>query len=181
MNYCTHGHTRWFNYRARVNNIGLTRKVGEANYGSRGASVSLELELESSLVNDPQRLHSSIRQLFDMTRTAVEEELHRNGQPDAATNGNGHHRQRPERPAPQTTAGSTNGHQASGKQIEYIARLAGQLPGFGPRRLEALAQKMFAKPLAGLTSMDASGLIDMLKAIKAGEVDLEKALNGAAT
>ena len=32
-------------------NVGLSRKVGEANYGSRGASVNLELELESGLVS----------------------------------------------------------------------------------------------------------------------------------
>ena len=36
-------------------NVGLSRKIGEANFGSRGASVNLELELESGLAGEPER------------------------------------------------------------------------------------------------------------------------------
>ena len=83
--------------------------------------------------------------------------------------------------AAQPNAGNTNGHRATGKQIEYIARLAGQINGMDPRRLEALAGKMFDKPLCELNSFEASGLINTLKSVKAGEMDLDKILARAAT
>ncbi len=41
-------------------NVGLSRKVGEPNYSSRGASVNLELELDSAIVGEPDRLQERI-------------------------------------------------------------------------------------------------------------------------
>ncbi len=56
-------------------NAGFSRKVGEANYGSRGASVNVELEVESNLISDPDALMSRIRNLFTIARQAVDGEL----------------------------------------------------------------------------------------------------------
>ena len=41
-------------------NIGFNRKVGEANFSSRGGSANLEIEVESGLVREPNALESKI-------------------------------------------------------------------------------------------------------------------------
>jgi len=56
-------------------NAGFSRKVGEPNYGSRGASVNVELEVESSLVGDADALMNRIRNLFAIAKRAVDAEL----------------------------------------------------------------------------------------------------------
>ena len=162
-------------------NVGLSRKVGEANFGSRGASVNLEIELESGLVGQDGRLQERIRSLFHLAKGAVDAELNGNGHAEPAGDV-------PEvtAPTPRPTAAAGqrrngNGHQASEKQLSYARQLASQIDGLGVRKLESLAQRMFGKPVAGLTTLDASGLIDCMKSIKAGTIDLAAALNGAAT
>lgn len=168
--------------------IGLSKKIGLSNYGSLGASCNVELELDQSLIgSDLDGFHDRVRRTFVACRQAVDDELARHGTTSASNesaepakstgssasrtngygNGNGAHR-------------NGNGHRASRKQLDYAQQLAGQIKGLGIRRLESLAQKMFSKPIADLSSLDASGLIDALKDIKAGSIDLAAALNGAA-
>ena len=87
-------------------NIGLSRKVGESNYGSRGASINLEVELDNGVLNDPGQLRDRVSDLYALARQSVDEELqrpadagpnepsHENGNGHARTNGhangNGH-------------------------------------------------------------------------------------------
>ena len=54
-------------------NVGFSRKVGEANYGSRGASLQLELELDSQLIQQPDELQDQIRSLYAENRLQVRE------------------------------------------------------------------------------------------------------------
>lgn len=176
-------------------NIGFNRKVGEANYGSRGASVNLEIEVESGLVREPEKLQAKIDYLFDLAKSSVDAQLNGNNHsaptPTANTpnrngsgsygNGNGH--TQPNGNGSRASAG-TNGngngngsHRASEKQMTFVNQLARSIRGLGVRRLEMLTGKMFGKPLAGLTSLDASSLIDTLKAVKEGRVTLDAALS----
>lgn len=60
-------------------NVGLNKKIGEANYGSRGASINVELELDGSVVTEPSKLQDRIRQLFNLVRSSLAEELNGNG------------------------------------------------------------------------------------------------------
>ena len=128
-------------------NVGLSRKVGEANYGSRGASVNLELELESGLVQQPQKLQDRIRQLFTMARDAVEEELRPGSNHEAHGNngsGNGHHS------SPQATAA----------QVRALHAIANRQR----INLQQLVREQFnAAEVEHLSLPEASKLIDQLK------------------
>lgn len=154
-------------------NIGLSKKVGQPDYGSLGASCHVEVELDGSLLSDDlDQFHQRVQQAYVACRQAVNDELSQQGQQPVPSstpahtrstgNGNGRH--------------ATNGHSATEKQLDYARQLARQIDGLGTRRLDDLADKMFAKPLAALTTLDGSGLIDALKAIKSGEVRVEDAL-----
>jgi len=52
-------------------NAGFSRKVGETNYGSRGACVNVELEVESKLVSDPDTLLGRPRPLDALPEAAI--------------------------------------------------------------------------------------------------------------
>lgn len=58
-------------------NIGLSRKVGEANFGSRGASINLEVELDIGTLNNAEQLRERVRELYQLARQSVDDELHR--------------------------------------------------------------------------------------------------------
>ena len=82
-------------------NLGLSRKAGEPNYGSRGASMNIELELDSTLLAEPAKLQERVRQVFGLVRAALAEEMNGNGghggppeanqpipEPNSSANGN---------------------------------------------------------------------------------------------
>jgi len=144
-------------------NVGFTKKVGEANYGSRGATVNLELELESGLVGDAERLRDRIKQLFVMARAAVDEELA--GAKPTGSCANGHD-------GDDQTQGPANGHgHAQGRRRDgtrpATASQVRALIAIADRQGIELGDKLNAmfgiRDPAKLTITEASGLIDELK------------------
>lgn len=144
-------------------NVGFTKKVGEANYGSRGAAVNLELELDGGLVGDPEKLKERIRQLFGLAKASVDEELAvaTLGKPatesDAKATGNGH----------------ANGHSQSQGQRRDKTRPATAsqvraLHAIAERRqldlADLLTGRFGTRDPAEITITEASALIDELKA-----------------
>ena len=163
----------------------------------------------SLLTGDPDGFQRHVRNAYAACSRAVNEELARQSgtplpAPATATapvadhryadsplpngNGNGAVGDNHAAAAPSAngngTVGHSNGrgvHAASQKQIGFIYQLARSIRGLDVRQVETLTGRMFGKPLAALSSMDASALIDTLTAIKDGSVSLDAALNGSPT
>ena len=146
-------------------NIGLSRKVGEANYGSRGASINVELEVDSSLVTEPAKLRERIRQLFGLVRTSLAEELNGgNGSNHPAPQDSSGQETKPRtpvvgnnRPTSQRTTGPRPATQSQVKAIYAIAR---------SQRLDLtpfLLERFQVRRPDDLTIRDASQVIDELK------------------
>ena len=62
-------------------NVGACRKVSDNHYGSKGGNVNIELELDSSLALDSQKLRDHIRKLFDLANASLSEELQVSNEP----------------------------------------------------------------------------------------------------
>jgi len=62
--------------------VGLSKKVGLPKFGSRGATVNLEAEVENSVIQDPERLRQHLRRLFELAKVSLEEELNSEGSHD---------------------------------------------------------------------------------------------------
>ena len=152
-------------------NVGLSRKVGEPNYGSRGASVNLELELDNSLIEQPERLRDRIRQLYQLAKASVDEELNANAQEPADGVSNGHSFDRYRTNG--NGNGTRNGHAANGQglrqatssQVKAIHAIASR------NRIDVsrLVQDRFnVQRPDDLSISDASTLIDELKSAQTG-------------
>ena len=65
-------------------NIATSRKVSDNHYGSRGGTVGIEVEIDSSLVGDSAKLQAQIRHLFELARRSLLEELQGTAEPASA-------------------------------------------------------------------------------------------------
>ena len=146
-------------------NAGISRKVGEPNYGSRGASITIELEVESAALEDPHGLQERVQGLFDMAREAVEAEL-------AGSQGRPH-----PSPEPGNGHGGRSGHgNGNGRERSAGSRPAAMTPS-QERAICAICRRLGIDPIAEcrevfgwafgrLTIKEASQVIDHLKQLQ---------------
>jgi hypothetical protein len=171
-------------------NVGISKKLGLPDYGSLGASCNVEVDLDGfslPVASDQTAFQDQVRRAFAACAQAVNDELARQRQHEnapitagasstpspvaPARNGNSND-QRDSGPRGSQSSG-TNGTRASTKQMDYLRHLASQVDGLGTRRLDSLAQKLCGKPLAELSTLNASSLIDTIKAVKEGRLSLD--------
>ena len=139
-------------------NAGFSRKIGEPNYGSRGASVNVELELESGLIGDPDGLMSRIRGLFDIARRSVDAEL---ASEPARGDGRAHASQHSRRNNGQD---QQNTRYATASQVRAISAICKRQ---GIDAIRIASERFRVDDLEELTLREASTLIDELKAAPA--------------
>jgi len=149
-------------------NAGVSKKVSDNNYGSVGASVHLEVELESALIQEPERLHERIRQVFRLAQQAVNEELNKaeaqSGSPQGTQpsggngrdNGNGHGHAAPHR---------SNGRRATASQARALRAIADRQ---GHDLAAELRNRFGVERPEDLSISEASQCIDDLKAATNG-------------
>jgi hypothetical protein len=75
--------------------VGLSKKIGQPDYGSLGASCHVEYEADSTLLNsDLEGFQRQVKNAFIACKQAVQDELHRHQASDQSNqpshNGNGH-------------------------------------------------------------------------------------------
>ncbi len=175
---------------------GISKKMGLPNYGSLGAMCHVEVELDAGLLaHDLEALHRHVRNAYVACSQAVNDELARhreamdNGAEGVAPERNFAAEHDMDEGGIDQAGGDGNGRRhaegdtprpATPRQIEFIRVLAGQIRGLGVRRLDSVTKTLCGKPLTGLSHAEASALIDVLKNVRAGKLDLEAVLRGAA-
>jgi hypothetical protein len=180
-------------------NVGISKKRGLPDYGSVGAICDVTFELDASLLTqDLDGFQRQVHHAYVACAQAVNDELarHKPNRP-ARGNGRGGSSHRPSRG--EGSSGQGNGHgaavdskdnangnangggqRASESQYRYVSRLARGIDGLCGQGLETLVGRMFGKPLADLSSLDASRLIDELRAHREGRLSLVAVLDNPA-
>ena len=159
-------------------NIGLSRKVGETNYGSRGASINLEVELDNGVLNNPGQLRDRVHDLYVLARQSVDEELQRPADAGPSepshVNGNGHARIN----GHANSNGHANGHASNGNghsngqhnRVEVAGATQSQIraifaitkrQGLDPHKV--ISDRYRVHKMEELTIREASAIIDELK------------------
>jgi hypothetical protein len=140
--------------------VGLTKKVGQPNYGSLGASCGVEVELENSLLGgDPDAFRSRVRDAFVERLQAEPDLLSTNGRAEhSGSNGTGSENEQVHSPP---SDNNRVRRPATPRQLRTIIAIARRQRA----NLESLLRTEYgvASP-EDLSLADASRLIDGLRA-----------------
>ena len=152
--------------------VGISRKVGQPNYGSTGASCHIDVELDQSLlIGDRRQLQQRLQQALDVCRGIVEGEL-AGGQSHPSDSN--HQPSRPTSNPPaggQSPGGQTAAHRsgsqprpATAAQVKALHAIAGKA---GLVLASELERQFGVRLPQQLTLSQASEMIDRLKAAAA--------------
>ena len=158
--------------------VGLTRKLGQPEFGSLGASCDVQLELEGSLLfADPDALQDKIRSAYAACDRAITAELSRQTSQETpypangTTNGhgpvNGNGRTNG---ASQNGSSGSNGHQrkATTSQLRALHAIANRQ---GLKLADVLRDRFRVYKAEDLSVGEASQMIDELKGTPTGATD----------
>ena len=56
-------------------NVGVNKKVGLPDYGSAGSHCNIELEMDFSVIQNPEEFHKRVQYAYQLCRESVEAEL----------------------------------------------------------------------------------------------------------
>ena len=152
-------------------NVGLSKKVGQPDYGSLGASCNVEVELDGNLLrHDLEAFHGHVQNAFTACRQAVNDELARLQHASANANGSGHEssnygngtngRSNHGKTSNGKTPRRDNTRRATASQVRALHSIADR------HRIDLvglLRQRFNLQTADELSITEASGLIDELK------------------
>lgn len=155
--------------------VGLSKKIGLPNYGSLGASCSVEVELDSHLLaRGSGEFHEEVRRTFEACAQAVQEELTRHAPSNGQTVGS--------EPADSADGNTqSNGHSTNGDSHAFRSRAAGRPATEAQVRAifaianrqqvdvpQLLQERFGVERPEGLSLNDASRFIDELQVMSQG-------------
>jgi hypothetical protein len=91
-------------------NVGLTKKIGLPEYSSAGASINVEIELDSNLINDPAGFQAQVTTAYEAARAALDDQVARIVEAVPGRQERREDREPRGRPEPERSRASANGH-----------------------------------------------------------------------